>query len=266
MGEIIYHYCSLNTFLSIVSNKNIRLTSAFKTNDSTEITWIVHRLQETLQNSRLDFANLASVYEYWTKQLFKPHIACFSKHGDLLSQWRSYSNDGRGVAIGFDRDYFKAIKSIENKEFVIKDVIYDNQKQIEVINDKLSEDKIIEEYKKQNYTNTNIDIKSINVVSQILRYGMTFKSAGFLEEQEVRIIHGYDEVFAEPDVFKYRATEDDLISFVELPLNPRHEIHPIVEVIIGPKCKAQIEDVKGFLSKYLYVHKVKIIKSKCTYR
>ncbi|MCF2719568.1 DUF2971 domain-containing protein [Paenibacillus sp. 203] len=223
-------------------------------------------MQETLQNSRIDLFSLGSVYEYWTKQLFKPHIACFSKHGDLLSQWRSYANDGRGVAIGFDRDYFNAIKSTENKDFVIKDVIYDSQRQIEIINEKLSEEKIIEEYKKYNFTNTNIDIRSINVVSQILRYGMTFKSTGFSEEQEVRIIYGYDEVFAEPDVFKYRATEDDLISFIEIPLNPKHEVHPIAEVIMGPKCKADIEGVKGLLSKYLYVHRVELIKSKCTYR
>lgn len=266
MDEIIYHYCSLNTFLSIVSNKNIRLTSAFKTNDRTEITWIIHKLQETLVNSRIDLASLVSVYEYWTKRLFKPHIACFSKKGDLLSQWRSYANDGRGVSIGFDRNYFNAIKSMEDKEFVVKDVIYNSQKQLEIVNNELSEAKIIEEYKKYNYTNTNIDIKSINVVSQVLRYGMTFKNAGFSEEQEVRIIHGYDEVFAEPDVFKYRATEDDLISFIEIPLNPKHEIHPIKEVIIGPKCKAEIEDLKEFLSKYLYVSEVEIIKSKCTYR
>ncbi|UHA72168.1 DUF2971 domain-containing protein [Paenibacillus sp. 481] len=82
------------------------------------------------------------------RAFFKPHIACFSKYGALLRQWRSYANDGRGVAIGFELDYFNAIKSTENKEFVVKDVIYDSQRQIEVIKNELSEEKIIEEYKK----------------------------------------------------------------------------------------------------------------------
>ncbi|WP_269670951.1 hypothetical protein [Paenibacillus sp. 481] len=43
---------------------------------------------------------------------------------------------------------------------------------------------------------------------------MRFENAGFSEEQEVRIIHGIDELIAEPVVFEYRVTEDDLISFI----------------------------------------------------
>jgi hypothetical protein len=31
---------------------------------------------------------------------------CLSEDGDLLSQWRGYADDGRGVAIGFESSFF----------------------------------------------------------------------------------------------------------------------------------------------------------------
>ena len=34
-----------------------------------------------------------------------PLIGCFSKNGDLLSQWRAYAEDGKGFSIGFDSNY-----------------------------------------------------------------------------------------------------------------------------------------------------------------
>ncbi|WP_416152053.1 DUF2971 domain-containing protein [Pseudomonas sp. Bout1] len=32
---------------------------------------------------------------------------CFSKAGDVLSQWRAYADDGQGYAIGFDSKLLK---------------------------------------------------------------------------------------------------------------------------------------------------------------
>lgn len=56
-------------------------------------------------------------------------IACFSKNGDKLSQWRSYGQDGYGVAIGFGLDKIKLIKD-EGNNILVKYVIYKEERQV----------------------------------------------------------------------------------------------------------------------------------------
>lgn len=44
---------------------------------------------------------------------------CLSVHGDLLSQWRGYADDARGVAVGFNRDALKQATDEFNSERLI---------------------------------------------------------------------------------------------------------------------------------------------------
>ena len=37
---IVYHYCSLDSFNSILKHRSLRLTNILKSNDSMEISWI----------------------------------------------------------------------------------------------------------------------------------------------------------------------------------------------------------------------------------
>ena len=37
----------------------------------------------------------------------KRYICCFSGDGDLLSQWRAYADDGRGISVGFKKSQIK---------------------------------------------------------------------------------------------------------------------------------------------------------------
>ena len=41
-----YYYCSLNTFLNILKNKEIYLSDPLKMNDNLEIKWYLERLNE----------------------------------------------------------------------------------------------------------------------------------------------------------------------------------------------------------------------------
>ena len=59
---------------------------------------------------------------------------CVSKDKDVLSQWRSYANDGQGVAIGFDVDFIEKHYSLYGAE-----VIYDKEKQYDILSQKISD-------------------------------------------------------------------------------------------------------------------------------
>ena len=49
------------------------------------------------------------------------YITCFSRNGDLLSQWRAYGDDGRGVSIGFNSKLLYKVDSSKN-DIYIEDV------------------------------------------------------------------------------------------------------------------------------------------------
>lgn len=42
--ELVYHYCSLETFYAIIQNSTIRMTNISKSNDSKEIKYILPRM------------------------------------------------------------------------------------------------------------------------------------------------------------------------------------------------------------------------------
>ena len=44
--NIVYHYCSLDTFFAIFSNSTIRLSDISKSNDSEEITYLLPKMRK----------------------------------------------------------------------------------------------------------------------------------------------------------------------------------------------------------------------------
>lgn len=271
--KIIYHYCSMDSFFGIITNKNIRLSDAYKTNDYTELEWIFSIIEYSMTDVlKTEFVySLRKSYRKWLESYFRPHIACFSKDGDLMSQWRAYANDGKGISIGFNRRYFESIKILDNKEFEILDVIYHHKKQEKLLKNLFSiigteKLKILEEI----YINkgNNNYFEEIMLASALLRYGMTFKNETFSEEKEVRLIHGFDKIAAEPDMFEYRVKQDDLISFVEIPLDVESNYLPIKEVILGPNCKVNPKNMEHFLGQKLSAKAIdiEIKKSMSSYR
>lgn len=271
--NIIYHYCSMDSFFGIVKNKNIRLSNAYKTNDYTELEWIFSVMENSMASVfNIEFvSSLQKNYRKWLETYFRPHIACFSKDGDLLSQWRAYANDGKGISIGFNRKYFELVKTLDNKEFEIFDVIYHCKEQEQLLKSLFSTigtDNI--KLLKKFYIDKGdtIYFEEVMLASALLKYGMIFKNETFYEEKEVRFIYGFNEIAAEPDIFEYRVTEDDLISFVEIPIDIKNNCPPIQEIILGPSCKVNPNNLRCFLEHKFSGNssRIDIRKSKASYR
>lgn len=112
--EILYHYCSLETFYNIIMNKSIWLSDLSKTNDSQELIWLKETVSELLLkdiNSKKECDSEESDSWEATKQLLEHAYFetscwgfCLSEKGDNLGQWRGYGDDGLGISIGFKFD------------------------------------------------------------------------------------------------------------------------------------------------------------------
>jgi len=111
-SPIVYHYCSLEAFLAIIQSKCLRLSDINTMNDSHEMHWAYSKLAEAANSiAEFDEIFLEEFDDVFSKlQLSSlPLIACLSKDGDVLSQWRAYADDGAGVALGLDTALLKKL-------------------------------------------------------------------------------------------------------------------------------------------------------------
>lgn len=271
MGNIIYHYCNVEAFRAIIQNKTLWLSSVYNLNDYKEIHWIKEKVLNKLKlfTDKYNFNKFNKFENLYNNQLPNVYIASFSKGEDLLSQWRAYANDGHGVAIGFDTNYFKQNKLVNTSE-----VLYDEEVQEKLIDEILSPllntlDNI-DSNSKEFLTLCETIIKELNNLSA------KSKNELFKEENEVRLIHSptiIDDKKNETFVFKnnlsemkFRSICGSLIPYFELKFDKELENIPaIVEIIKGPKNKFIDEEVKIFLSSNGF-YNAKIKKSKSSYR
>lgn len=118
MDECVYHYCSLDVFDKIITNKTLRMTDVRQMNDSAEVVHIVPMVKRILMEYYKDYPSDqvgTAIDQAIGKTLgegtgnFLSLAACFSEYPDLLDQWRGYGDDGMGVSIGFDRTVINRI-------------------------------------------------------------------------------------------------------------------------------------------------------------
>ncbi|WP_409309844.1 DUF2971 domain-containing protein [Pectobacterium sp. B1J-3] len=269
---IIYHYCSPETFHKIIENKTLWLSATNNMNDFSEGKWVENALAEVL-NEIMSDENKEWCNELWNTMVSnnKPtYVACFSKDGDILSQWRAYAQDGEGVAIGFDEECFDLKTGMIAFRTDVKESMKINE--IEYINDndiKLRIQKILNED-----GNVNKSWTINKLVVNLTSLAATTKSPAFKEEKEKRIIYkplmlfGEVKGFKEIDLslehgykIKHRISNGYLTSYFEF----QFKTESIKEIILGPKNKFSQYDMGVFMHSNK-LGKTKIKQSKATYR
>jgi len=128
-NDLLYHYTTLESFLSILNNGELWASHIRYLNDTSEqrLAWkhararIKNRLEMAgvdIRDRLLKFQKLAN-----SPINFDLFVLCFSKDGgDTLSQWRGYGGS-TGVSIGFEPDELKSrcssfIKTIKNDQLL----------------------------------------------------------------------------------------------------------------------------------------------------
>lgn len=314
--DIVYHYCSLESFLSIIRNSTIRLTNISKSNDRTEIQYCFDVFERTLRDSCMEFSS-----EFIDNAELKSHfnnidydslvtravindsliyyVACFSADADLLSQWRGYANDGKGVAIGFYSNNFANARDLKNIKY--NKITYDMQ----TVKSELH-DYIIQKLKKirdevdANKSACLYDTAINDVISGMVYNAIFYKNPAFSEENEWRLVfypfgnirnlfigHRYTDMSSnqlfydrmlEPIEYEkdyhglkrgklqFRCTDNKIISYVDMSFADIKD-WMLAEIVIGPKSNIDDKDLRLFLLANGYdLSKVCIRKSSATYQ
>lgn len=302
--KIVYHYCSVDVFTQIISDKKIRLSDITKSNDSMEILWITKYIKEIFdeefnkETSNTRYFNegyqkdaFSELVEHYSNEFFKAEqriysymVCCFSEEGDLLSQWRGYSDDASGFSIGFDANALAtfgnplAEDSISSDIFDFNKVIYDVSKQKARIRECAKQ--LISELKPlSKVTSGDIKQQSMKAFNQcffkLFKWSIFMKNPFFKEEKEWRICYCTDlrsnykssNIKMEDELslsnIAYYSRNNDVVPYIDLFFDDLPN-SIIKKIVIGPKCRASKDGIKSFLENNGI--DCDVVKSNGTYR
>lgn len=303
--NIVYHYCSTEAFVKIISGKSIRLSDITKSNDSMEVLWITRFIKDIFNEefdkeaantqyfkngySREDFSKSVKFYSdnYFKEdqRLYSYLVCCFSKAGDLLSQWRGYADDAKGLSIGFDAEALSLLgeplkkDAVGFNEFDFSDVVYSEHSQKQKIR-KCAKDLINELKPLVKGSLMDTKQKSLDAFNrcflQLFKLSIFMKNPFFKEEKEWRIYYCTDlnskynvsnihigNGLSLSNIGHY-ARRNNVTPFVDLSFG-KSNIEVIKEIIIGPKCAASKKDIETYL-RINGINNCSVKESKGTYR
>lgn len=321
MQNILYHYCSLNTFMKIIETKTLRLSEIEKSNDYMELVWlkdkiipkiIRQRFKKIFGSSSLSFTlegitikgaeGIIKMLEWFydregQDKMFEPFTLafCLSESGDLLSQWRGYADNARGLSIGMDKTIFESMFKVP---FLYGNTISPiNFDKIQYVDENIEHDNSIFDSKYEVVVNaTDIFLKKLQNINgdnqnsiitiflhTILMLSPIYKNSAFSEEKEWRAYINYSYPANKDFNEKLIKEHNELVKgslFSNLKAYIRNnrtifytelnweKIDLIKEIYIGAKCDTDENDIKKllFISNISNSENIPIIKSKCSYR
>ncbi len=255
LPEVLYHYCDVGGFMGIMQSKCLWLSHAGYMNDYSEYKWLFEKTKKHFD--RLATEGYTEYCEFMSvTDPSPPFICCFSSKPDLLSQWRAYSNDGAGFAIGFS-----LATTLETyryaSPFPARRVIYDEDEQ-----DAEIERAIGKSF--QVFGTETDNISAILALGRLALLASSCKNPGFREEQEWRLVHSDNGMVELPRKFRANA-KNQLVSYCDFAFG----VDSVPEIRLGPKNSARGDHamVESFLAANGYpADSIKIVNSEATYR
>lgn len=248
MGKdnLVYHYCSLDTFKKIIENHTLRFSDITKSNDTEELFFITNLYHKyyNLKNNLNETFNASKFFLEQSNLILKTYAFCLTYNIDDLSQWRGYAQNG-GFAIGFDKEELKEytnkiefLNMSDSEEFAkgLKDIKYLN-----IENVTFSE--LHEIFK---------DMHNYNYFKFLLKNSPNYKNDGFIFEKEIRM---YFQFFIENEV---KGVSSVLFNGHKIEGNDNYYDVPfsfsmIKDIIIGPKVDCLDSDFANKTIVYNYL-------------
>lgn len=239
----LYHYTNSAVLASIIQSRKIRLSARWHLNDPCEGEDFENLLKEYIsaehageEKARMAMESLDNLHFY---------VACFSEHGDLLSQWRAYAQDGEGVSIGFDREYlFKCLAT--QSEMVARPVEYaDNLGDLNSNGEACTAFSTIL---------THGETPRDNVLQTLAKIRWTIKRKAYQEEKEHRLIltpantTPISKSLGKTKVKRqFFGAKTEIRDYVEVEFDAIDWALLISEIVIGPKNRTNLTVLQDFL-------------------
>lgn len=235
--KILYHYTTVGTLLNILDtivHKKIcfRATHAKFFNDPYEYKLAVEFLKQSMvkyekenniKNGQSSNFNKNSIARIGVAS-GDPFMLSLSENSDELTMWRTYGADGKGVAIGLDREMLDNYSNVDkNTNTVLLRCQYNKT---DILNRLTKDWKDL--YDKITFKNggKTIEMDSFRFMFNLVAFSFSFKRSEYNLEKEWRLCKNE---FDETKV-RYREKNGLVIPFVE----HYFEKEIIKKIIIGP--------------------------------
>jgi hypothetical protein len=115
----LYHYCSANTFLSIAMGQSLWASEFTLSNDLLEGKWIDKTIEHLCDGKNIPKNQRERILSHVNglRTTLGAVGFCLSEESDLLSQWRGYADDGRGVSVGLRREYLELLVEQQQSQY-----------------------------------------------------------------------------------------------------------------------------------------------------
>lgn len=286
--RLLYHYCSATTAASILTRKSIWLSSLTLSNDSLEGRLVRETLVRLSNKDGLNATYRERLEESlsFAERTFEGLGFCLSEEGDLLSQWRGYADDARGVAIGFSQQYLaklaEASRGKDQPGFSLYQVEYDKQRQESALEptyrelrrlidagafrrrgswsllDLRTPEQVAEDDKMTQGLFNSLLIKLVELFPKLYE----LKSEGFREEREWRLVAML--VGSVTESCSFRGVSNRIVPYREYGLLELG-LPPIREIVIGPKHATPVHVLRLMLQQSGFAD-VQIRSSAVSYR
>jgi Protein of unknown function (DUF2971) len=184
----LHHYTSLETAYRIISGDDIRLTHAEYSNDQTEMEEAkeIIRIRLNARSANPFFAQLFTDYQKLAPTL-DVFVFCMSmglrtstgSSPDMLSQWRAYGQDGKGICLTLDTSHLARLVA-NTPGLRTNPVIYDRHTQA------LFVDAILDRALRAHQTG-DPSVREAALAALVYATPL-MKAPGFAEESEWRLI------------------------------------------------------------------------------
>ena len=186
------------------------------------------------------------------EDVLQSYIACLSKEGDQLSQWRAYGRP-RGFSIGFDRRKLQRICTVglELDKPSYRNITYDETIQVNMLSMIL---RTILNMPVGSPESRQLATIAWLFILRALALTPAFKDPAFEEEQEVRLQVFHDPKTVTWDALRFRNGAMGLTPYVEIPLKDpgADKMTAMREVTVGPQRNQDeaIRAVQRLLGRY----------------
>lgn len=270
--QLLYHYCSPETFLAICTGQKIRFCDIFSMNDYLESHW-GYRVWEQAATNLIDvvgrdFLDKVDAVISGASLRALPLASCLSLNGDILSQWRAYSQDGLGFSVGFSGD---ALKTLPVRAL---SVCYQEDQQVKEVTACVRALHSLLEDEPEN------EDQFFELAFSLAVDLSSYKNPAFAEEGEVRLVHvinftpsgssmklvdpGGREGYV-PQPVKFFMKNGCPVPHLDIPFMEPNFDNPIKKVVVGPRNDSLSAGISVFLET-CGIPNVEVIRSVASYR
>ncbi len=282
--QLVYHYCSAESFQAILESEKLRFTDINMLNDSTEHRWgysifeaaatrLIKRvgIGEQVPTMPVEFFDAVDNVLSRGQLLAHPFISCLSLDGNSLDQWRKYADDGRGYAIGF------SASALMRLPISLLRVSYDVDEQVNEMMAAL----VALHSRGPELPLRDLALEDAALISAFMT---ALKHPSFQSEREIRCLRaisldrigenfsfvdrggiGRDGLDYPGERVRYATRAGALTAHVDIRYTLRMEECPIVEVVLGPKNGTGLGNVFLFLGSLGHAS-IKVRPSNIPYR